>query len=989
MKRHNPVLPQGRFVLSNSSVLVTPKEHNMALVFLLAALLLLTSSSALASSNTYAVGTRQTTLVTGKRYFIYDAHYDRYFLLHGAADGLSTPFVAQPADFVTTDEGYLWELEESGTEGWYLLRNVATGTYFSFGALRAKGNRLRFYNASESGCNISEDLDIILANGSTGSWKGRNDIWAVKENNGASDGKVWWNANNNNGAPQSRFTYWTNSHPFAFYDVRATTLAEKVQTDILPWVQSVGKLFGLTPEAFEKMHWDDSLTQSCSSERYEELLAIVNDPLSIYCPSGYYRLTSSRGGALYLYDGTPRTETQNGSTTARRDYASSVVRLERLSDGGFYIGMQDLYLQSPMKDAQVAADTIPVRFMAQVQPQTGKVAFTTGISDYSVLHCGKSRVIGYTLDDEASYWTVEEATSIAVEGLVPNADRSLRYGTLYVPFPVTADDPVSLFSLREQDGTAVAHPLPASVPPATPMLLTSTGTKATLSITNDCEDVDVSHEPILVEGIARNAIADSSFYYYNKAFLVSRGTSEDGTTYYRTDLSTAHWIYFWQQALVILMVEDRYDFRGDTTLVPFIEQLLDAFCKHETYTDPNSSNPFSARAVQEGISDWAWNHYNDDLLWAGLAFIRGYRITGQERFLKQAQWAWDYLYGRGWDDALGGGIWWNIEKESKSSLSNDPAICMACYLYDATGEERYLQAAKDIYKWVYTYLRNANGAIAEHITPEGEKGAAYNVYTQGTFIEGAAALYRITGDTQYRTAALASLDYVTVNKTVNGILSQWGETGTWQSEFARGVAFLIATDHSLWSRKAKGRTGHTLYSWLRMNADVAWSTREPIHNITCCEWAKATPSVPRLGETWQSCACVSAVVMTQVVPEEMPTDEPAANSATAAPMRTAAAPDGLLRGTYHSFSSKAISVLRKGSDGMEFYGNPATARTAKANSAYVDGDVSLPLDMTTSVSAPVVSPRTEGWYDLQGRRLQQAPQQPGIYIHNGRKILIR
>ena len=31
----------------------------------------------------------------------------------------------------------------------------------------------------------------------------------------------------------------------------------------------------------------------------------------------------------------------------------------------------------------------------------------------------------------------------------------------------------------------------------------------------------------------------------------------------------------------------------------------------------------------------------------------------------------------------------------------------------------------------------------------------------------------------------------------------------------------------------------------------------------------------------------------------------------------------------------------------------------------------------------------EGWYDLQGRKLQAKPNRKGIYIHNGKKVVVR
>jgi hypothetical protein len=33
--------------------------------------------------------------------------------------------------------------------------------------------------------------------------------------------------------------------------------------------------------------------------------------------------------------------------------------------------------------------------------------------------------------------------------------------------------------------------------------------------------------------------------------------------------------------------------------------------------------------------------------------------------------------------------------------------------------------------------------------------------------------------------------------------------------------------------------------------------------------------------------------------------------------------------------------------------------------------------------------RGDKWYDLNGRRLQQKPTQKGVYLNNGRKVIIR
>ena len=37
----------------------------------------------------------------------------------------------------------------------------------------------------------------------------------------------------------------------------------------------------------------------------------------------------------------------------------------------------------------------------------------------------------------------------------------------------------------------------------------------------------------------------------------------------------------------------------------------------------------------------------------------------------------------------------------------------------------------------------------------------------------------------------------------------------------------------------------------------------------------------------------------------------------------------------------------------------------------------------------VEEPKSEGWYDLSGRKLSEKPTVKGMYINNGKKVLIR
>ena len=573
------------------------------------------------------------------------------------------------------------------------------------------------------------------------------------------------------------------SYPFLLLALllRVTAVAqtenynEQAQAEILPWVQSTGQLFGLTDAGLQALAWDDAYLSDCPKAEYQRMAAVVSNPAYYYCPTGYYRLHCDRGGYLFLEADNPQTQ----NAAARATALSSIVKIERTADGGCYLKMQGLYVRTPLKDQTVMLSTVPEKFYPVVKTPGGKVAFTAMKGTYSALHCGYNSVIGWKLADDASYWDVTEATDFTVAGGIAHDGR--YYQTFYAPFVTSVKDGAQAFLMAEHEGRAVATQELTLIPDSTPVLLRSDDKSVSMSIADD------DHAVVSLNQGLRNELADLSYYYFNKAYLLYSGDGKDNYTYYRETLSTKDKLYFWQQALVILMVEDRHDFRGDLATASLITDLLDAFTVQNMGSSDGSAE--SRDAQQRKLSDWTWNKFNDDLLWAGLAYVRGYLITHEERFLEQAKWTWDYMYNRGWDDQLGGGIWWSTDKEEKSGLSNNPAVCMACYLYDATGDEQYLERAKEIYTWVRRRLRNTDGSIDEKINADGSRANGYNVYNQGTFVEGAANLFRLTGTTSYRADARKTIEYVMVNHVDgNGIMSRRKTDGTWQSEFARGMA---------------------------------------------------------------------------------------------------------------------------------------------------------------------------------------------------------
>ena len=383
-----------------------------------------------------------------------------------------------------------------------------------------------------------------------------------------------------------------------------------------------------------------------------------------------------------------------------------------------------------------------------------------------------------------------------------------------------------------------------------------------------------------------NSIADLSYAAYTDAFLRYR----DGRLAFRYGYKGTidDVLYCWPHGLVIMMLEDRYRFRGDEMMKPIVTKILDTFTKNEDWEEIKNEGVVS-RATQEkflnlahndqNISCWTWNFFNDDILWMGLPYIRCYLMTHQKRYLDQAKWLFDYLNERAWDDAIGGGYWWSMDNDAKSGLSNNPAMCLSVYLYEATGEQKYLDQAKKIFDWVYRVLRNPDGSVDENINVERtdypRRVNGYTAYNAGTFIEGASGLYRVTGEQKYLDAARGTLDWMmTYGVNDQGIVSRGQGDGTYQSELCRGAAFLMEAAPYLWDTPTtygRNKVATTYYKWLRMMADRSWEVRDKTYNLTDTDWSRTTTFDPNSKAGSEHAELfVSSVVTQQVVPVNSP-----------------------------------------------------------------------------------------------------------------------
>ena len=324
------------------------------------------------------------------------------------------------------------------------------------------------------------------------------------------------------------------------------------------------------------------------------------------------------------------------------------------------------------------------------------------------------------------------------------------------------------------------------------------------------------------------ADADTSFNAYNNAFY----SAGNGNAFYKMDNGTGTGPGWWSFAEEIEMAEDVYGRTGASGT----RDLITALC-----------NGFTANRG----SSWTYNNYNDDITWAVIAFLRAYQITGNANFRNIAKTNFDAMYARGWDNSLGGGIWWSTDKSCKNACINGPASIAAYLLYQTYNDSSYLTKAQNIYNWERSKLFNPNtGEVYDNLSASGVLTTWVFTYNMGTFI-GAANYLGQTGDAQ--SAANTTRDKLCNNGGLFPNSGTGGDGGGFNGIFLRWMVKYM-NDRGVQS---------SYLPWLQLNANAAWNVRRTADNLSWCNWDSATPS-----GTLASFDCVNSLVALQTIPAD-------------------------------------------------------------------------------------------------------------------------
>ncbi len=262
--------------------------------------------------------------------------------------------------------------------------------------------------------------------------------------------------------------------------------------------------------------------------------------------------------------------------------------------------------------------------------------------------------------------------------------------------------------------------------------------------------------------------------------------------------------HYWWQAHAIDALLDGYVLTGDPKYMDVMEQLY--------------------AGVRRRNGGHLFNDYYDDMLWMALALLRAYEITGQDRYLTNAQRLWLDIQG-GWNDHYGGGIAWRkTQRDYKNAPANGPAVILTARLYRVTGDPEYLDWALRIYNWLEENLVDPRTHLVwDGINRQGDGAIDKDwlfTYNQGTYIGANVALWEVTGDEQYleraKRTATASLLYLTRSGGVFQDEGQ-GDGGLFKGILVRYLVELVRADED---------TAQIRNALLR-NAESAWASRTP------------------------------------------------------------------------------------------------------------------------------------------------------------------
>jgi len=182
--------------------------------------------------------------------------------------------------------------------------------------------------------------------------------------------------------------------------------------------------------------------------------------------------------------------------------------------------------------------------------------------------------------------------------------------------------------------------------------------------------------------------------------------------------------------------------------------------------------------------------YYDDNAWMVLTFLEAYEVTSDQKFLRRAKETLTFVLS-GWDDKLGGGIWWHEKHkdDAKNTCINAPAA-LGCFrlskFSDAKTAPGLIDQGQKIVDWTVKTLQAPDGLFMDSIkVSTGQINRGTLTYNTGLMLRCILWLHASTKNTKYLTEANR------IAKAANGLLDS--KTGAYRDP-AKWAHLMVEAD---------------------------------------------------------------------------------------------------------------------------------------------------------------------------------------------------
>ncbi len=249
---------------------------------------------------------------------------------------------------------------------------------------------------------------------------------------------------------------------------------------------------------------------------------------------------------------------------------------------------------------------------------------------------------------------------------------------------------------------------------------------------------------------------------------------------------------------------------------PIVDVLLD-------YQRRTADSRWSAK-IGSAVRNREGRYLNDDDLWAVIASVDAWQVDHDPELLGWAATNFSRLVTDHWDGTCAGGIWWDPRHTYKNAITNELLLTAATRLYRATGQESYRDWALRVWGWfAASGMIGPDGLVNDGLDAQcRNNGKPRYTYNQGVMLGGLDDLTAITGDPQYRAAALrTALAATRTLVTAQGLLTEPSDELGADGPMFKGV-FVYHLGH-LVEALPDGAERTELSAWLARNSDAVWA----------------------------------------------------------------------------------------------------------------------------------------------------------------------